>query len=74
MAMLIGRYITATKNADGTVFMEMAKGTPQSSTERFTITLSAADATALNGVLTGVTGTTSTVKHASENNAGHDDK
>lgn len=74
MSILIGRYITATKNADGSVFLDIAKGTPQSSTERFTITLTAADATALNGVLTGVTGTTSTIKHSSENSAGHDDR
>jgi len=73
MSILIGRYIIATKNADGTVFLELAKGTPQSSTEWFTLTLSTADVTALNAVLAGVTGTTNTISHASENSK-HDDR
>lgn len=73
MSTLIGRYIIATKNADGTVFLELAKGTPQSSHERFTMTLTAADATALDAVLTGITGTTSTIKHSSETSK-HDDR
>lgn len=73
MSILIGRYIIATKNADGTVFLEIAKGTPQSSTERFTITLTTADVTSLDAVLTGSTGTTSTIKHSQETSK-HDDR
>ena len=62
----IGRYLTGTKNADGTVTLEFTFGTPQSPMDTTLITLTAAEATALDGVLTGGTGTKSSAQHGKE--------
>lgn len=66
MPQLIGRWLTATKNADGTVSLEIAAGNFPLSTNRFVLTLTSAEATALSNTIAGVTGTTNTVTHTSE--------
>jgi hypothetical protein len=66
MAQLTARWLTATKNADGTVTLEIAFGNYPLSTNRFVLTLTAAEATALSNTIAGVTGTTNTVTHTKE--------
>jgi len=66
MPTLVGRWLTATKNADGSVMLEMCSGNFPASASRITITLSSAEATALDAVLTGSTGAKATASHASE--------
>lgn len=63
----VGRYLTATKNADGSVMLEFAFGTMQTPMDTTVMTLTAAEATALDAVINGVTGTKSTAQHAKEN-------
>lgn len=67
MPTLIGRWLTATKNADGTVGLEFAQGNFPLSMNRIVMTLTSAEATALSNVIAGVTGTTSTASHTKEN-------
>jgi len=66
MPTLIGRWLNATKNADGTVLLEFAFGNYPMSTNRSVITLSSAEVTALSNVLSGSTGTTSLAQHGKE--------
>lgn len=67
MPVLIGRWLTATKNADGTVSLEFAFGNYPLSINRSVMILSSAEVTALGNVCSGVTGTTSTAQHKNEN-------
>jgi len=69
MPQLIGRWLNATKNADGTVLLEFAFGNYPMSTGRSVITLSSAEVTALSNVLSGSTGTNSLAQHGKENAA-----
>lgn len=66
MAVLIGRFLNAVKNADGTVTLESGLGTPNASVDLTVMKLTAAEAAALDAVLTGGTGTKSQHIHASE--------
>ena len=66
MSQLTGRWLVATKNADGTVSLEIAFGNYPLSTNRFVVTLTSAEATALSNTIAGVTGTTNTVAHGKE--------
>jgi len=66
MPVLIGRFLNATKNADGTVTLEFGLGTPQSSQDLTIMTLSAAEAASLDAVLTGSTGTKTNLAHGNE--------
>ena len=70
MMQLNGRWLTATKNADGTVFLEFAQGNWPLSLNRVVMTLTAADVTALSAVLSGGQGTTSSARHAVETGQG----
>lgn len=67
MSTLIGRFLTATKNSDGTVKLEFGLGAFPMSQGLTVLTLSSSEVTALGNVLSGVSGTTVTVKHSSEN-------
>ena len=71
---LAGRYLVATKQSDGTVYLEFAKGNFPLSTERTVITLTSAEATALSNVIAGGTGTTATCQHGQETNAKYGDR
>jgi hypothetical protein len=66
MPVLIGRFLNATKNADGTVTLEFGLGGPNASVDLTVMKLTAAEATALDAVLTGVTGTKSQSIHGTE--------
>lgn len=66
MSTLIGRFLNATKNADGTVMLEFGLGNPSGSQDLTFMLLTSAEATALNAVLTGVTGTKSSAVHSAE--------
>lgn len=66
MSTLIGRFLNATKNADGTVTLEFGMGTPTSSQGLTVITLTTSDVTALSAVLSGSTGTKSQAIHGNE--------
>jgi len=67
MSTLIGRFLNATKNADGTVTLEFGLGSPTASQGLTILTLSSADVTALSAVLSGGTGTKKSISHSQEN-------
>ncbi len=63
----IGRFLNAVKNANGTTSLEIGHGNPVgNSYDLQQIVLTAAEATALDTVLTGVTGTKTAVQHSIE--------
>lgn len=66
MSTLIGRFLNATKNADGTVTLEFGFGSPTSSMGLTFMVLSASEVAALSSVLSGVAGTKSQSKHDKE--------
>lgn len=66
MATLIGRFLNATKNSDGSVTLEFGLGTPTTSMGLTFMILSAAEVSALSTVLGGSAGTKSQAKHDKE--------
>jgi len=67
MPQLTGRWLTATKNSDGTTSLEIAFGNYPLSSNRFVLTLTSAEATALSNTIAGSTGASNTVSHSKEN-------
>jgi len=67
MSTLIGRFLNATKNADGTVTLEFGLGSQTASQGLTIITLSSAEVTSLSSVLSGGTGTKTNISHSKEN-------
>jgi hypothetical protein len=66
MPTLTGRWMNMTKNADGSISCEFAQGIWPLSMNRFVMTFTAADATAIGAVVSGGTGTTSLIQHPKE--------
>lgn len=66
MSTLTGRYITATKNTDGTVTLECGHGTENSSQGLMIFILASAEVTSLAGVCSGGAGTKAKIVHTKE--------
>lgn len=66
MATLIGRFLNATKNSDGTVTLEFGLGTPNNSMGLTFMVLTASEVSALSSVLSGGAGTKTSAKHSKE--------